>query len=80
MEKLNLVKYSNRKLYSTERRSYVNLLAVLQEVVAHGRDIQVTDRTTGADVTAATLQEMVAKFVLPQGSVTDLHAILRTQL
>ncbi|PKN10585.1 MAG: transcriptional regulator [Deltaproteobacteria bacterium HGW-Deltaproteobacteria-7] len=67
---LLLKKYTNRRLYDTEKSIYVTLDYVT-ETIRHGRKIQVTDAKTGEDVTPAILTQIVLeearkkKFLLP---------------
>jgi polyhydroxyalkanoate synthesis repressor PhaR len=51
-------KYSNRKLYDTTSRRYVTLERI-GELVRDGENIQVVDRTSGEDLTAITLSQVV---------------------
>ena len=51
-------KYSNRKLYDTTSRRYITLDRIGQ-LVRGGENIQVVDRTTGHDLTAITLSQVV---------------------
>lgn len=67
---LNLKKYTNRRLYDTEKSIYVTLDYVT-DAIRRGRRIQVTDAKTGEDVTPAILTQIVTeearkkKFLLP---------------
>ncbi|MEN6621422.1 MAG: polyhydroxyalkanoate synthesis regulator DNA-binding domain-containing protein [Smithella sp.] len=58
MEKLLLKKYTNRRLYDTEKSIYVTLDYVTN-VIRQGRQITVLDAKTGEDVTAAILTQIV---------------------
>jgi polyhydroxyalkanoate synthesis repressor PhaR len=51
-------KYSNRKLYDTSSRHYITLEKI-GELVRGGESITVVDRTTGEDLTAITLSQVV---------------------
>jgi len=51
-------KYGNRRLYDTEDSRYVRL-AELADKVRRGSDVQVVDATTGADLTAETLVQII---------------------
>jgi polyhydroxyalkanoate synthesis repressor PhaR len=51
-------KYSNRKLYDTFTRRYVTL-DVIAELLRRGDDVRVVDRTTGQDITAVTLSQIL---------------------
>jgi polyhydroxyalkanoate synthesis repressor PhaR len=67
---LLLKKYTNRRLYDTEKSIYVTLDYVT-DVVRQGRKIQVKDAKTGEDVTSAILTQIVLeearkkKYLLP---------------
>ena len=51
-------KYGNRRLYDTEDSRYVRL-AELAEKVRRGSDVRVIDATTGDDLTAETLVQII---------------------
>jgi polyhydroxyalkanoate synthesis repressor PhaR len=51
-------KYSNRKLYDTTSRRYITLERI-GDLVHDGENVQVIDRTTGQDLTAVTLSQVV---------------------
>jgi polyhydroxyalkanoate synthesis repressor PhaR len=51
-------KYSNRKLYDTHTRRYVTLDAIA-ELLRQGDEVSVVDRSTGADITAVTLSQIL---------------------
>ena len=57
-DKLLLKKYTNRRLYDTEKSIYVTLDYVTN-VIRQGRQIVVLDAKTGEDVTAAILTQIV---------------------
>jgi polyhydroxyalkanoate synthesis repressor PhaR len=67
---LLLKKYSNRRLYDTEKSIYITLDYVT-DAIRQGRKIQVTDAKTGEDVTPAILTQIVLeearkkKYLLP---------------
>lgn len=67
---LLLKKYTNRRLYDTEKSIYVTL-SYVTDIIRQGRPVQVTDAQTGEDVTAAILTQIVLeearkkKFLLP---------------
>jgi polyhydroxyalkanoate synthesis repressor PhaR len=71
-------KYGNRRLYDTEDSRYVRL-AELAEKVRRGSDVRVIDATTGNDLTAETLVQIIfedrhAARLLP---VSLLHQMIR---
>lgn len=51
-------KYSNRKLYDTTSRQYITLERI-GHLVHDGETVQVIDRTSGEDLTAVTLSQVV---------------------
>jgi polyhydroxyalkanoate synthesis repressor PhaR len=57
-EKLLLKKYANRRLYDTEKSAYVTLSQVA-EMIKQGREVEVIDADTKADVTAFILTQIV---------------------
>jgi polyhydroxyalkanoate synthesis repressor PhaR len=67
---LLLKKYNNRRLYDTERSTYVTL-DYITDVIKKGRQIKVTDAKTGEDFTSAILTQIVLeearkkKYLLP---------------
>ena len=67
---LLLKKYTNRRLYETEKSIYVTLDYVT-DIIRQGRKIKITDAKTGEDVTSAILTQIVfeearkKKFLLP---------------
>jgi polyhydroxyalkanoate synthesis repressor PhaR len=67
---LLLKKYTNRRLYETEKSIYVTLDYVT-DIIRHGRKIKVMDAKTGEDVTSAILTQIVLeearkkKYLLP---------------
>lgn len=68
---MKLIKrYTNRKLYDTERSSYVTLEEIA-EMVRAGEEVRIVDNRTGEDLTTVTMAQIVyeeekrAKRVLP---------------
>ena len=57
-EKVVLKKYANRRLYDTEKRTFVSLSQVA-DLVKQGREIEISDDKTGEDVTAFILTQIV---------------------
>jgi polyhydroxyalkanoate synthesis repressor PhaR len=51
-------KYPNRRLYDTSASRYINLEDI-GEMVRKGKDVQVIDAQTGADVTRVTLTQII---------------------
>lgn len=72
-------RYENRKLYDTEASSYVSL-GDIADLVRRGETVQVVDQSTGQDLTAQTLTQII----LAEGrdghapiSADVLHKLLR---
>ncbi len=57
-DKVILKKYSNRRLYDTERNSYVTL-AHVSDLIKQGRQVEAVDASTQEDVTACVLTQIV---------------------
>ncbi|MEW5910453.1 MAG: polyhydroxyalkanoate synthesis regulator DNA-binding domain-containing protein [Thermodesulfobacteriota bacterium] len=55
---LKLKKYTNRRLYDTERSVYVTL-SEISEVIKAGRRVEVVDAKTSEDVTAFILTQII---------------------
>jgi polyhydroxyalkanoate synthesis repressor PhaR len=76
---LLLKKYSNRRLYDTEKSQYVTIEEVSQ-LVKEGREVEIIDAQTKEDVTAFVLTQIIMEeakkknFLLP---VQVLHLIIR---
>ncbi|KAA3610370.1 MAG: hypothetical protein D8M58_05865 [Calditrichaeota bacterium] len=51
-------RYENRKMYDTEKRTYISLEAIA-ELIRNGEDIQVLDNVTGKDITTHTLTQVI---------------------
>ena len=51
-------RYPNRKLYDTEAKEYVTLGGIA-ELIRDGHEIQVIDHTSGEDLTAVTLTQII---------------------
>lgn len=69
-------KYSNRKLYHTNRKRYITLEGIAALIQA-GEQVQVTDNETGEDITAPILAQVVlqargGKSSLPTHVLTGL--------
>ena len=72
-------RYENRKLYDTEGKTYVSLSGIA-ELVRQGEDVQVVDNTTGEDITAPTLTQIILEEGKQGQSVIStavLHDLLR---
>jgi polyhydroxyalkanoate synthesis repressor PhaR len=75
---MKLIKrYSNRKLYDTERSSYVTLEEISQ-MVRDGSELRIVDNKSGEDITSVTLaqivfeQEKKDKRTLPMQALRDM--------
>jgi polyhydroxyalkanoate synthesis repressor PhaR len=78
-EKLRLKKYTNRRLYDTERSAYVTLDDVMQ-VIRQGRRVEVVDAKTAEDVTAFTLTQIILEESRKKNSLLPvplLHLIIQ---
>jgi polyhydroxyalkanoate synthesis repressor PhaR len=76
---LVLKKYSNRRLYDTRNSRYVTLEDVAQMIRA-GEQVQIQDVSTGEDVTAFILTQIVLEAARRQNSLLPesvLHLIIR---
>ena len=56
--KIDIKKYPNRRLYNTETSAYITVKDVA-ELIKSGHRIQVTDVTTGEDMTAMVLTQII---------------------
>lgn len=78
-DRVIIKKYNNRRLYDTEKNTYVTL-AALAELIREGRQIEVVDAQTKEDVTAFTLTQVILEeakkknFMLP---VPLLHLMIQ---
>lgn len=77
-QKLILKKYPNRRLYDTENSTYVTLKDV-EDIIKHGRQVEVIDVKTNENVTAFILTQIMTEqakknTVLP---VSLLHLLIR---
>ncbi len=78
-EPLRLKKYSNRRLYDTEKSAYVTLSQVA-EAVKQGRQLEVIDADTKEDVTALILTQILLEEAKKNPSllpVSLLYLIIR---
>jgi len=78
-EKLRLKKYHNRRLYDTEKSTYVTLDNVMQDI-RRGRIVEVVDAKTGEDVTAFTLTQIILEESRKKNSLLPvplLHLIIQ---
>jgi len=55
---LDIKRYQNRKLYNTETKKYITLRGIA-DLIQQGVEIQVRDHSTGEDITALTLTQII---------------------
>jgi polyhydroxyalkanoate synthesis repressor PhaR len=78
-EKVLLKKYANRRLYNTEKSSYVNLVEV-GDLIREGREVQIIDAKTEEDVTAFILTQIIVEEAKKKNSllpVSLLHLFIQ---
>ncbi len=78
-DKLVLKKYPNRRLYDTEKSTYVTLTQVA-DIIKQGRKVEVIDLKTNEDVTAFILTQIIMEQVKKNNTllpVSLLHLIIR---
>ncbi len=76
---VTLKKYPNRRLYDTERSTYVTLKDVA-EMIRQGREVQVVDVKTDEEVTAFILTQIIMENAKRHNSllpVSLLHLVIR---
>jgi polyhydroxyalkanoate synthesis repressor PhaR len=74
-----LKKYANRRLYDTEKSTYITLSQV-SDMIREGRQVQVLDAKTEEDVTAFILTQIIVEEAKRNNSllpVTLLHLIIQ---
>jgi polyhydroxyalkanoate synthesis repressor PhaR len=72
-------RYANRKLYDPQESRYVTL-EELEEMIRAGREIAVTDATTGEDLTAMVLAQIIlekARHRRPSLPTAFLHQLIQ---
>ncbi|MHB8508727.1 MAG: polyhydroxyalkanoate synthesis regulator DNA-binding domain-containing protein [Candidatus Dormibacteria bacterium] len=72
-------KYSNRKLYDTRSRRYITLNKI-GDLLREGEEIQVVDRSSGEDLTAVTLSQVLLDSERKRTAVAPdnvLHQLVR---
>lgn len=56
---MNVIKrYTNRKLYNTSSKQYITLEGIA-DLIRSGEEVQILDNTTGEDLTALTLTQII---------------------
>jgi polyhydroxyalkanoate synthesis repressor PhaR len=63
---LVIKRYPNRKLYNTEAKQYITLEGI-SDLIREGEEIQVLDHSTGEDLTALTLTQIIFEQEKKQG-------------
>lgn len=71
-------KYSNRRLYNTEKKEYITL-DELALMIRSGQDIQVIDNETQKDITQETLIQIIFQNIHGVFSSQVLHQLIRMQ-
>jgi polyhydroxyalkanoate synthesis repressor PhaR len=74
-------RYSNRKLYDTAESHYVTLGKVA-ELIRAGEELRVVVRDTGADITAATMAQIIFEEEKdePRLPIEGLRRVIRSGL
>lgn len=54
-----IIKYKNRKFYSRTLNATLTL-SQIRDLIKEGKSVQITEYTTGADITAETLTQVLA--------------------
>lgn len=67
-------RYPNRKLYDTEAKQYITLDGIAT-LIRQGQDVSVVDHTTGEDLTAVTLAQVIVEQEKRQGGMLP-HSLL----
>lgn len=78
-DKVQLKKYSNRRLYASEEKSFVTLGQVAG-MIRQGRQVEVLDADTGQDVTPYILAQIIAEEAKSEAArppLTLLYLIIR---
>jgi polyhydroxyalkanoate synthesis repressor PhaR len=78
-QKVLFKKYANRRLYDTEKSTYVTLDQV-SDLIKNGRQVEVIDAKTQEDVTAFILTQIIMEEAKNKNSllpVTLLHLVIR---
>lgn len=67
-------RYPNRKLYDTDRSTYVTLDQI-EQMVKEGEDVKIVDNTSGEDITNVTLAHIIFEQEKSQQSKLPLTAL-----
>lgn len=68
---VQIVRYKNRKLYSRNHSSYVTL-SDIRNIIREGKEVQVTDNESFADITAQTLAQVLTTMNVPVSTLREL--------
>jgi polyhydroxyalkanoate synthesis repressor PhaR len=58
---VTIKRYQNRKLYNTQSKRYITLEGI-EDLLKNGQEIIVIDNSTGKDITAITLSQIIFEF------------------
>ncbi len=67
-------RYPNRKLYNTDAKQYITLDGIAA-LIRQGQEVSVVDHTTGEDLTAVTLAQIIVEQEKRQGGILP-HSLL----
>lgn len=73
-DKVVVRKYGNRRLYDTSASKYINLEDIAA-LIRNGTEIQIVDAKTGADLTGATLTQIIAEDARDKPSALPLELL-----
>ncbi len=74
MSKKTIKKYSDRRLYDTGARRYVNLDEIAR-MIREGEDVEVVDSRTGEDITRVILTQIVMEDIRDGGTALPLKLL-----
>jgi polyhydroxyalkanoate synthesis repressor PhaR len=77
---VTIKRYPNRKLYNTEAKQYITLDGIA-DLIRNGDEVHVIDHTSGEDLTALTLTQIILEQEKKQGGVMTnsfLTGLIRT--
>ncbi len=80
-EKLDIKKYPNRRLYDATRSQHITLYEI-HDLILEGHDVQVTETSSGADITNLVLMQIVVErqqLKLDLFPAAVLHMLIRSQ-
>ncbi len=78
-DKILIKKYANRRLYDTEKSTYITL-EQLAEIIRNGKQVEVVDAKTGEDVTAFILTQIMLEEARKKNALLPaplLHLIIQ---